>query len=230
MINWKKIDTVLLDMDGTLLDLYFDTYFWQEYVPFKYANKHNISLAQSKAELAPRFSQVYGRLQWYCLDYWNQELGFDIAKMKQEVAQLIKFLPYADTFLLSLANSDKEVIMITNAHQDSLSLKLEKVSMAHYFDRMISSHDYGYPKESQAFWHSLQADINLNKDRALFIDDNIGILDAAKTFGISQLLAVRYPDSQKIPRDTGSYNAIEDYRDILITNEYKQRIKQNTLR
>ncbi|MDP0588789.1 MAG: GMP/IMP nucleotidase [Candidatus Endonucleobacter bathymodioli] len=221
MINWEKIDTVLLDMDGTLLDLYFDNYFWKEYVPLKYASKHSISLSQSKAELAPRFSQIHGRLQWYCLDYWNKELDLNIVEMKQELARLIKFLPHADTFLLSLKNSDKEVIMITNAHQDSLSLKLEKVPMAQYFDRMISSHDYGYPKESQAFWHSLQADINLNKDRALFIDDNIGILDAAKTFGIAQLLAVRYPDSQESPRDTGSYYAIEDYRDILITNECK---------
>ena len=33
MVNWNKIDTILLDMDGTLLDLYFDNYFWREHVP-----------------------------------------------------------------------------------------------------------------------------------------------------------------------------------------------------
>ena len=26
MINWQQIDTVFLDMDGTLLDLHFDNY------------------------------------------------------------------------------------------------------------------------------------------------------------------------------------------------------------
>ncbi|WP_263081296.1 GMP/IMP nucleotidase [Endozoicomonas sp. Mp262] len=216
MINWNSIDTVLLDMDGTLLDLHFDNYFWQEYVPLKYAEKHGISLEQSKAELDPRFAQTHGKLQWYCLDYWRKELDLDIVAMKQEIAHLISFRPYADTFLQSIKDAGKEVIMITNAHRDSLSLKLERLSMAHYFDRLISSHDYGYPKENQLFWCRLEEEIGLNKSRALFIDDGVNILDAAKTFGIANLLAIRYPDSQKSAWDTGSYNAVEDYRDLLI--------------
>lgn len=32
-IAWQEVDTVLLDMDGTLLDLAFDNYFWQTLVP-----------------------------------------------------------------------------------------------------------------------------------------------------------------------------------------------------
>lgn len=31
-IAWQEVDTVLLDMDGTLLDLAFDNYFWQKLV------------------------------------------------------------------------------------------------------------------------------------------------------------------------------------------------------
>ncbi|MDH3916294.1 MAG: haloacid dehalogenase, partial [Chromatiales bacterium] len=34
--DWSTVDTVLLDMDGTLLDLRFDNYFWQELVPSRY--------------------------------------------------------------------------------------------------------------------------------------------------------------------------------------------------
>lgn len=219
MINWKTIDTVLLDMDGTLLDLYFDNHFWHEYVPIKYAEKNGLSLSQAKVKLESRLQQVYGELQWYCLDYWSAELSLDIVALKQELAHMISFLPYADQFLLSLNRAGKKVIMITNAHRDSLTLKLDVLPMAHYFHQMISSHDYGYPKEKQQFWQHLEADIHLDKSKSLFIDDNIGILDAAKAFGISQLLAIRYPSSQQPAYDTGNYAAVEDYRDLLIDSQ-----------
>lgn len=215
MINWQTLDTVLLDMDGTLLDLHFDNYFWMEYVPAKYAEKHGISLEQSKAELEPRFQQQFGKLEWYCLDYWGAELNLDIVALKKEIAHLISFRPNADLFLQNIRDRGKKVVMITNAHPDSLSLKLERLSMAHYFDKLISSHDYGYPKESQAFWKNLEVDIGLNKERALFIDDSLPILDSARTFGIAQLLAIRHPDSKKGPKETEGYDAVEDFHELI---------------
>ncbi|MGB1271257.1 MAG: HAD-IA family hydrolase, partial [Endozoicomonas sp.] len=161
-------------------------------------------------------TQTYGTLDWYCLDYWGRELALDIMAMKREITHLISFRPHADTFLQHLKDQGKQVIMITNAHRDSLSLKLERLPMAHYFDRLISSHDYGYPKEDQSFWQALEADIALDKQRALFIDDNTGILEAARAYGIAELLAIRYPDSQKGAQDTGCYPAVYDFRELLM--------------
>ena len=215
MINWNAINTVLLDMDGTLLDLHFDNYFWQEYVPQKYAERHSITIKQSKNELEPRFAQQEGRLQWYCLDFWEKELGLDIVALKNEINHLISFRPNAREFLHSLKERGKQVVMITNAHPNSLSLKLERLSMAHYFDRLISAHDYGYPKESQAFWQNLEVDISLDKEKALFIDDSVRVLNSARTYGIRHLLAVRYPDSKKGAWDTQGYEAVEDFRDLI---------------
>lgn len=215
MIDWNAIDTVLLDMDGTILDLHFDNYFWKEYVPQKYAEKHSITLAQSKAELEPRLAHQEGNLQWYCLDFWARELGLDIVALKNDITHLISFRPNAQEFLHGLKERGKQVIMITNAHPDSLSLKLERLSMAHYFDRLISSHDYGYPKESQAFWHNLEADINLDKEKTLFIDDSICILGSARTYGIKHLLAVRYPSSQEGARKTPGFDAVIDFKELI---------------
>ena len=46
MINWHDIDTVLLDLDGTLLDLHFDNYFWCQHLPLCYARRHGIALPE----------------------------------------------------------------------------------------------------------------------------------------------------------------------------------------
>ena len=47
MIDWDNIDTVLLDMDGTLLDLAFDNWFWQRHVPEQYALNRGLDYAEA---------------------------------------------------------------------------------------------------------------------------------------------------------------------------------------
>ena len=212
---WNAIDTVLLDMDGTLLDLHFDNHFWLQHLPQRYAELHGVSRALAEAELLPLFREHAGTLNWYCTDFWSRELNLSIRDLKREVAHLIALRPDADTFIQALRKAGKQVVMITNAHRDSLSLKLERIELAPYFDRLISSHDYGFPKEDQQFWHALQQDIRFIPARSLFIDDSLPILRSAGHFGVGHLLAVRQPDSQAGPKDTEEFAAVEDYRELL---------------
>ncbi|AWM59495.1 GMP/IMP nucleotidase YrfG [Pseudomonas sp. SCT] len=214
-LPWSDIDTVLLDMDGTLLDLHFDNHFWLELLPQRYAELHGISRAMAELELAPLFNEHVGKLTWYCLDYWTRELNLPIREMKREIAELIALRPSADDFLAALREAGKRVVLITNAHRDSLSLKLEKVELAPWFDRLISSHDYGYPKEEPQFWHALRQDLDFDPARALFIDDSLPILRSAERFGIAHLLAVREPDSRRPAKDTEEFAAVGDYRELV---------------
>ncbi|MNJ15575.1 GMP/IMP nucleotidase YrfG [compost metagenome] len=215
VLAWSTIDTVLLDMDGTLLDLHFDNHFWLEHLPQRYADLHGISRAMAELEMQPLFKQHAGSLNWYCLDFWSRELNLSVRDLKLETAHLIALRPDADTFLQAIKQAGKRVILITNAHRDSLSLKLERVELAPYFERLISSHDYGYPKENPQFWDALQADIGFEPGRSLFVDDTLSILRSARDFGVAHLLAVRQPDSRKGPRDTEEFAAVEDYRTLL---------------
>ena len=214
-LPWGDIDTVLLDMDGTLLDLHYDNHFWLEHLPRRYAELHGISRAMADLELTPLFERNAGQLQWYCLDFWSTELKIPVRELKLETANLIALRPDADTFLAAIRQAGKRVIMITNAHRDSLSLKMERIELAPYFERLISSHDYGFPKESPAFWDALQADIGFDPQRSLFIDDTLPILRSARDFGVAHLLAVKQPDSKKGPKDTEEFAALGDYRDLL---------------
>ncbi|MGB4072657.1 GMP/IMP nucleotidase [Pseudomonas sp.] len=214
-LPWNAIDTVLLDMDGTLLDLHFDNHFWLQHLPQRYAELHGVSRELAEAELLPLFRQHAGQLNWYCTDFWSRELNLSIRDLKREVAHLIALRPDADTFLAAIRAAGKRVVLITNAHRDSLSLKLERIELAPFFDRLISSHDYGYPKEDQQFWHALQADFAFEPARSLFIDDSLPILRSAGQFGVGHLLAVRQPDSQAGLKDTEEFAAVEDYRALL---------------
>lgn len=214
-LPWQTIDTVLLDMDGTLLDLHYDNHFWMEHLPQRYAELHGVSRAMAEMELLPLFERNAGQLQWYCLDFWSAELKIPVRELKLETAHLIALRPDADTFLAAIQQAGKRVIMITNAHRDSLSLKLERIELAPYFERLISSHDYGFAKENPQFWDALQADTGFNPSRSLFIDDTLPILRSARDFGVGHLLAVKEPDSKKGPKDTAEFAAVDDYRDLI---------------
>lgn len=215
MLNWTAIDTVLLDMDGTLLDLHFDNHFWLEYLPQRYADHHGQSLAWAKAEVYPLMRAKQGQLDWYCLDFWTRELGLPIVELKREIAHLISLRPDADLFLQALQRAGKQVVLITNAHRDSLSLKMERVELMTWFQRLVSSHDYGYPKEAEAFWHALQAEIPFDPERTLFIDDSLPILRSARSYGVAHLLAVKQPDSRGAPKDTEEFAAVGDYLELV---------------
>ena len=145
--DWNDIATVLLDMDGTLLDLYFDNHFWQSHLPDNYALKVGLSPAQAREQLQARFDAERGKLSWYCLDFWSRELELDILELKKDIVHLIRPRPYAEVVLQWLRDTGIAVVLITNAHPDSLQLKIHRTQIDKALDRAISSHDLGYPKE-----------------------------------------------------------------------------------
>lgn len=215
MIDMTLCDTVLLDMDGTLLDLNFDNHFWLEFVPQKYAQKHHISVEQAKQQLIPQFKAMEGKLEWYCLDYWSEVLQLDIAGLKAEIAQLISVLPHVMDFLQALALSNRRVILVTNAHRHSLSLKMEKTCLQPFFNEIVCAHDFGLAKEQQGFWKILQQRYPFDKQRTLLIDDSLTVLNSAREFGIAHLLTITKPDSKKPVREVMDYPAIADFRELI---------------
>ena len=200
-LPWETIDTVLLDMDGTLLDLHFDNVFWLDYMPQYYADKNGLSRAAADAYLQPLMASYSGQLNWYCVEFWSKTLDLPIKQMKRDTAHLINLRANSEQFLLALNKAGKHTILVTNAHRDSLHIKLEKVHLEPLLDVIISSHDYGYPKEDQRFWNSLSQQIDFQPERSLFIDDSLPVLRSAQRYGISHLRAVLQPDSQGAHKD-----------------------------
>lgn len=214
-LDWSQIDSVFLDMDGTLLDLHFDNYFWLEHVPLRYAQANDINIEEAKKELLPRYRQAEGTIEWYCIDYWSNELGLDIALLKEEIDHLIAVHPHVTDFLDAVRRSNKRVVLVTNAHGKSLALKMNRTQLGGHFDQLICSHDFGLPKEQPDFWRQLQAKEPFNKSRTLLVDDSLSVLRSAEQYGIKYLCAIYKPDSKEPAREILEFSAIHNFLEIM---------------
>jgi len=214
-IDWQNIDTVFLDMDGTLLDLHFDNHFWLEHMPKRYAEKHNITVEQASKALSQKTKSIEGSLDWYCLDYWGETLDMDIVGLKHEVAERIAIRANVIEFLDHLRAMQKRVVLLTNAHHKTINLKFSYTDIEHHFDCIITSHDVGFAKEQEGFWQALENVEDFNKAQSLFIDDNLDVLNTAKTYGVKHLLAIHQPDSQQAVKDTQEFIPIECYTQLM---------------
>ncbi|MCL1144197.1 GMP/IMP nucleotidase [Shewanella gaetbuli] len=215
MFPWHKIDTVLLDMDGTLLDLHFDNHFWLNLVPQQLSHQKQISVAEAQQLVEQAYSKVEGKLEWYCIDYWQQQLGLDLLTLHYSLVERIQMRQDSMPFLQALKSHNKQRILLTNAHPKSLALKLEHTELGAGLDAMLSSHQLGYPKEHPLFWQKAIEKFNLNPSRCLFIDDNEVILQASKQAGIGFQLGINNPDSQKPHKTFYDFPAIDDYHHLL---------------
>ncbi|MDT8398682.1 MAG: GMP/IMP nucleotidase [Pseudomonadales bacterium] len=215
MIKWSDIDTVLLDMDGTLLDLSFDNFFWLEYLPARYASQQSLPLAQARARLAELSSTLQGSLNWYCLDHWSATLGLDVEALKQEVREHIRFRPGAADFLSHLRKLAKPSILITNAHPRSLALKLAASGLHRHLDRLVSSHEFALAKENPGFWHKFREREQLDLSRCLFLDDNPAVLACARREGVGHLLQVLQPDTRMQPRPASEFPGLLDFAELM---------------
>lgn len=216
MLDWKDIDTVLLDMDGTVLDLHFDNYFWEEFVPARYGELHGLSAAAASALLRARYEGVKGTLDWYCLDFWSDSLALDIARLKEDIRHKIAIRPHAEAFLEQLRESGRHVLLVTNAHPQSLRLKMQTTGIDRHFHHTVSSHTLQLAKENAGFWGALRERHPFDPERTLLIDDSLPVLQRARLEGIGHLLGVRQPDSQRPAlAPTDEFHQITHFTEIM---------------
>ena len=214
--KWEVIDTVLLDMDGTLLDKHFDDYFWEHYVPEIFAEKNDLTPLEARKELLARYKSIEGTLAWTDLDYWSEKLGLDIPALKLKINHLIQVHPYVIDFLKYCRNSGKTVHLVTNAHSKTLDIKMRKTDLGGYFDRIICSEEVGLPKEDPEFWERLELLLGFDKRRTLLADDNDDVLQSAKTYGMGVLIFVARPSSRAKILYSAQFPSIVYFKELTV--------------
>ena len=209
-IDWRSIDDVLLDMDGTLLDLHYDATFWLNNVHSIVANLTGEPEHVIQERFHRELKKHEGTLAWYCTDYWADFFGIDLIEAKQQLAHLIRFRPHAEQFLNVLNSLPLRTLIATNAHPDVIQLKLNVVPLEDMVDGIVSSHQYGVAKEHPDFWRALFDEYAINPDRALFMDDSSKVLDAADRAGVREVVEIRHPNLSEPPRSTWK-QGIDDF-------------------
>jgi len=214
--DWDAIDTVCLDMDGTVLDLRFDNLFWLEELPRRWGRLHGVPEEEAIARLRASFDAKRGTLDWYCIDHWSEELGLDIAGIKAEMSGHIRYLPGALAFLRAVSGRGKRRLLTTNAHPASLAVKSRRMGLAEHFDALVSSHEFGVPKEEPAFWRRLQDRHGVHPARTLFADDSPAVLEAARAAGVGAIYQVQRPDSTLPGREPlPGFETVDSLADLL---------------
>ena len=213
--DWSRIDTVLLDLDGTLLDLAFDSYFWLKLIPDVYAEANAIPAAEALLHLAPRFRACEGTLNWYCSDYWSRELNLNVIALKRTQMDRIRWIPGAQRFLQELRARGKRLVLLTNCHPDVLRIKDERTGIIEHLDAVHSSHTYGAPKEDPRFWENVRAAEPFDLETSMFVDDSPSVLRAARNAGLRWIYAIRKPDSSAAERAHEDFTSVDSVAELL---------------
>jgi len=209
-------DTLMLDMDGTLLDLAYDNYMWLEHIPSEFAQKNGLSEEAARERLYATMKKLQGSLDWYCLDHWSDALDLDIAALHRAENERIAFLPGAEDFLQTVSDHKVRLLMVTNSHQHTLDIKTEVTGIVDFFDDVYTSHALGHAKEDQLFWHALQAAEGFDRSRTVFIDDNVSVLQSARDYGVASILHITCPDTRRPPRHDDDFTGISGVADLTL--------------
>ena len=214
--DWTAIDTVLLDLDGTLLDQAYDNHIWGALIPQRFAQVRRLDLRTAYGEIERLFDDCSGTLAWYDIEHWTRTLGVDVSALHRELRAEVAWLPGAREFLLRMKSMGKRLVLLTNSHPAALAVKHEQTGVLDLLDGAASSQELGAPKEDPAFWVAAKARFGYDPARSLFADDNAKMLEAGRQSGVRWVYGVRHWDTKGSHREHVDHPAVDGVIDLIL--------------
>ena len=198
-------------MDGTLLDLNYDSTLWNSLLPKRFASARGISDTTAWKLL---YERPISKFDFYSIDYWQDFTNLDIVSMHMELIHLIRYRTNAKRLISQLRALGIRSVIATNAHPKVLEIKNRVTLLDKLIDTVYCARDFSATKEDLKFWFQLKNTEKFDLERTLFIDDNIEVLDTARRFGLLNLLAIEQPDSSKPNLKKSRFKSIGNFSQI----------------
>jgi 5'-nucleotidase len=215
MTTTDPIHTVILDMDGTILDLNFDDQVWNFRLAEKLVESGHSGLMEARRFVADTLARKRGSLEWYCLDHWSREFQISLHALEEELSEFVAIRDGTLEFLQFAHDAGYRLVLATNAHPASLARKLALTKIECFFHRIVSAHEFGQPKESPEFWRRFVELEPNGLESAVFVDDNEAVLIAAREFGIKHLFGVLTPNSRGQPRSYHDFESVDSLAQLI---------------
>ena len=185
-----KYDLIIFDMDGLMFDT--EIFYYKSWKAFedKYNFRFDIETrnriaGMNEANIRDEFAKIIGdyekagKLRQEVNDYREKRLSATKESFKKEgLVELLDFLKASGIRACIASSSDREKILYL----------IEKENIKDYFDFVVSGEDFENSKPNPEIFEKTAQIANVDKSRALILEDSHNGYLAAKASGIDYLI------------------------------------------